>query len=99
MPPSDLVRFEIGLVTVLAEPGQVRLATALAEAAEPTREWLGLGRVDLTPMTLAVAADAEAFARWSGGRLPRWGAGMTLAGRRLVVIRADAGDPFFFFFF
>jgi hypothetical protein len=84
----------VGLVTVLAEPGEVGLATALAEAAEPSREWLGLGRLDLTPMTLVVAADADAFARWSGGRLPRWGAGMTLAARRLVVIRADGGDPF-----
>lgn len=82
------------MVTVLAEPGQVGLATALAEAAEPSREWSGLGRVDLTPLTLVVASDAAAFARWSGGRLPRWGAGMTLASRRLVVIRADAGDPF-----
>jgi hypothetical protein len=72
----------------------VGLATALAEAAEPSRAWVGLGRVDLTPMTLVVAADAEAFARWSGGRLPRWGAGMTLPARRLVVIRADGGDPF-----
>jgi hypothetical protein len=82
------------MVSVLAEPGQIGLATALAEAAEPSREWYGLGRVDLTPMTLVVTADADAFARWSGGRLPRWGAGMTLASRRLVVIRADAGDPF-----
>lgn len=81
-------------MTVLAEPGQVGLATALAEAAEPSREWVGLGRVDLTPMTLVVARDADAFARWSGGRLPRWGAGMTLPARRLVVIRADGGDPF-----
>ncbi len=82
------------MVTVVAEPGDVGLATALAEAAEPTRDWLGLGRVDLTPMTLVVAADADAFGRWSGGRLPRWGAGMTLPARRLVVIRADGGDPF-----
>lgn len=84
----------MGLVTVLADPDQVGLATALAEVAEPSREWVGLGRLDLTPMTMVVAADADAFARWSGGRLPRWGAGMTLPGRRLVVIRADGGDPF-----
>lgn len=78
---------------VIADSGLVPLATTLAEAAEPPREWLGLGRLDLTPLTLVVTADADGFARWSGGRIPRWGAGLTLPARRIVVIRADAGDP------
>lgn len=86
--------FEVGLVTVRAEPTEVPLATALAEAAEAPREWTGLGRLDLTPFTLVVVRDAAAFRRWSRGRLPAWGAGLTIPSGRLVVIRADAGDPF-----
>src|SRR5690606_26887565 len=31
--------------------------------------------------------------RWSQGRVPKWGAGMTVPSRRLVVIRMDAGPP------
>lgn len=92
--PEPMASFEIGLVTVIAEPGQVGLATKLAELAEPSREWTGLGRLDLTPFTLVVTADAAGYARWSGGRVPGWGAGLTVPSRRLVVIRADAGDPF-----
>lgn len=79
---------------MIAGPGEVALATVLAEMAEPTREWVGLGRLDLTPFTLVVTTDAPGYARWSGGRVPGWGAGLTLPSRRLVVIRADAGDPF-----
>ena len=69
------------------------LADQLSDRAELPREWLGLGTIDLTPMTLVVVADADGFARWARGRVPRWGAGLTVASRRLIVIRADAGDP------
>jgi hypothetical protein len=61
-------------------------------AAEP-HEWLGLGAVDVTPLTLVVVPDADGFERWSQGRVPRWGAGLTVPARRLVVIRFDAGAP------
>jgi len=54
---------------------------------------VGLGEVDLTPLTLVLVADAEGFSRWSQGRVPRWGAGLTVPSRRLVVIRFDAGTP------
>ena len=68
-------------------------AGELADLAAEPREWLGLGVVDVTPLTLVVVKDAEGFARWSQGRVPKWGAGMTVPSRRLVVIRMDAGPP------
>jgi hypothetical protein len=69
------------------------LAQALAEVVRTPRSWLGLGEVPLTPLTLVVVPDVTAFAEWSRGRIPGWGAGLTIASRRLVVIRADAGTP------
>ncbi len=77
----------------MAPPTLERLGAALGDYAGSPREWLGLGRVDLTPMTLVLVPDADAFARWSRGRVPRWGAGLTIPNRRLVVIRVNAGDP------
>lgn len=56
-------------------------------------EWLGLGQVDVTPITLVLVPDATGFAAWSRGRIPMWGAGMSVPSRRLVVIRADGGNP------
>ncbi|HPF61730.1 MAG: hypothetical protein KC544_09455 [Gemmatimonadetes bacterium] len=56
-------------------------------------EWLGLGEVTLTPLTLVLVPDAAGFAAWSRGRVPMWGAGMSVPSRRLVVIRADGGNP------
>jgi hypothetical protein len=78
---------------VLAPPELGDAASAMADIAAEPREWLGLGLVDVTPLTLVVVADAEGFARWSQGRVPRWGAGMTVPSRRLVVVRFDAGPP------
>ena len=80
--------------------GEVRLlaptelggpASTMADLAATPMDWLGLGEVDVTPLTLVIVPDADGFARWSQGRVPRWGAGMTIPSRRLVVIRYDAG--------
>ncbi|MES2125547.1 MAG: hypothetical protein V4503_12750, partial [Gemmatimonadota bacterium] len=83
----------MGEITVLVDRKYAALGTALAEAAERPRNWLGLGRLDLGPLVLVMAADTTAFGGWSRGRVPSWGAGLTLPGSRLVVIRMDAGDP------
>ena len=70
------------------------LGLALADEARTRRDWLGVGPIDLAPMTIVVVPDADEFARWSRGRVPRWGAGLTVPSRRLIVIRVDAGRPF-----
>lgn len=83
-----------GEVAVVADGELQGLAHALAEQARAGHAWLGIGRVDLTPMTLVVVPDADGFAEWARGRLPRWGAGLTVPSRRLIVIRVDAGNPY-----
>ena len=88
------LRLEVGEVTVLVARKHAALGTALAEAAGPAHNWLGLGPRDLGPLVLVVVPDTAAFRLWSRGRVPSWGAGLTLPGSRLVVIRIDAGDPF-----
>jgi hypothetical protein len=85
---------DIGDVVVMAAPEHAGLGTSLAEAAAEIRDWPGLGRVDVTPLTLVLVPDAAAFGQWSRGRVPEWGAGLTLPARRLIVIRVDAGRPF-----
>lgn len=82
-----------GEVRVVAPASLGDLASSMADYAADPREWLGLGTVDLTPMTLVVVEDATGFAEWSQGRLPAWGAGLTMPNRRLVVVRRNAGDP------
>ena len=93
-PPQAGWRIEVGEITALMDRDKATLGTSLAEAAEHTREWAGLGRVDLGRLTLVLARDRAAFAAWSHGSVPDWGAGATLPGSRVVLIRLDAGDPF-----
>jgi len=87
-------RIAVGDVTVLVDRRFLPLGHALAEAAGQARTWLGLGRLDLGELVLVVVPDTNAFRSWSRGKVPAWGAGLTLPGSRLIVIRADAGDPF-----
>jgi hypothetical protein len=69
------------------------LGLALAEQADRTMEWPGLGRRAPGPIQLMVAPDAEAFLRVSRGRAPAWGVGLAIPGGRAIVVRADAPDP------
>lgn len=84
----------MGEISVLVDHSKVTIGRALAEAADPPREWLGLGRMDAGPLRLIVARDLGEFERWSRGRLPNWSAGITLPDSRTIIIRLDAGDPF-----
>lgn len=83
-----------GEVAIVASDALLPLAESLADEARRPRAWLGLDTVDVTPMTLVLVENAEEFARWSQGRVPPWGAGLAVPGRRLIVIRRDAADPF-----
>ena len=82
-----------GEIRVMASRELSAAASSMADIAAEPREWLGLGLVDVTPLTLVVVPDVAGFSRWSQGRVPQWGAGMTVPSRRLVVIRFDAGPP------
>jgi hypothetical protein len=83
-----------GEVSVVAPDALLPLAEALADEARRPRPWLGLDTVDVTPLTIVLVEDADDFAQWAQGRVPRWGAGLAVPGRRLVVIRRNAADPF-----
>ncbi len=79
---------------MVAPESHRQLGRSLAEIAAVPREWIGLGWTDLAPFTLVIVPDAAGMQRWSRGSLPAWSAGATLPGRRIVIIRADAGTPF-----
>jgi hypothetical protein len=82
-----------GEIRLVAPAELADAASTMADLAAQPRDWLGLGEVDVTPLTLVVVPDVDGFARWSRGRVPRWGAGMTVPSRRLIVVRWDAGPP------
>lgn len=83
---------QVGTVTVVA-PGKLRpLAMMLAEQAERSVAWPGLGRRPPPPFTLVVVEDSLALARMSRGRAPGWGAGVAFPQARAVILRADLPD-------
>lgn len=93
-PRQELVRLQVGAITVLVPADKQGIGTALGQAADQVHEWVGLGRVEVAGLTLAIAPDRATFARWSDRRVPSWGAGLMLPGARLVVVRLDGGDPY-----
>ena len=90
--PRDAVEFTVGNVTVVTVPRLEPLGRRLGAVAAAPQQWLGLGRIALGPITLAIVPDRQTFQRWSRGRLPSWGAGMALPNSGLVLLRADGGD-------
>lgn len=93
LPPVGLDTMRAEPVTIVAPEELGGLASRMQQVIDRPTEWLGLGRVDLAPLTLVLVPDVAGFVEWSRGRVPRWGAGLTLPARRLIVIRANAGDP------
>ncbi len=83
----------VGQVTVLASPEDLALAISLAERADQPMTWYGLGLVPLGPVNLIVTRGQAAFDQATRGRSPSWGAGVTIPGARLIVVRVDGDDP------
>ena len=83
---------QVGQVTAVAWPTQMRLATELAEQAGRPSDWPGLGRSTPGPLRLVVVPDARRLDSLTLGRAPRWGAAVALPALRTIVLRADAGD-------
>lgn len=65
----------------------------LAERADASTTWPGLGTRDPGPVRLIVAADEAQMRELTGGRAPSWGAGIAIPGARTILVRADARDP------
>jgi hypothetical protein len=85
-------QFTVGNVTVVTTTRLEPLGRRLGAIAAAPQQWLGLGRVALGPLTLAIVPDQRTFQRWSRGRLPAWGAGMALPSSGMILLRADGGD-------
>ena len=93
-PAPELMRLQVGTITVITPANKTGIGTALGEAADQPHDWLGLGRMDAGELTIAVAPDVATFARWSRGKVPSWGAGLMIPGAHLIVVRLDGGDPY-----
>jgi hypothetical protein len=88
----DSLAIQVGNITVIAPPERRQLAVALAEQAERTVDWPGLGRRAPPPFTLVVTADSTSLARVTRGRAPGWGAGVAFPAARTIMLRADLPD-------
>ena len=83
---------QVGQVTAVAWPDQMRLAVELAEQAGRATEWPGLGRLAPGPLRLVVVPDGRRLDSLTLGRAPRWGAAVALPALRTIVLRADGED-------
>jgi len=79
-------------VTVVAWPADMTRAVALAEMAEATADWPGLGRRSAGPLRLVLAPDQETFTRIGRGRAPGWGVGLAFPTSGTIVLRGDDPD-------
>lgn len=80
-------------MTVVAWPAQMSLALQLADDADRSHTWPGLGPRDPGPIRLIVVPDEAAMQRLSQGRAPTWGAGIAMPASHTIMLRADAGQP------
>ncbi len=76
----------MGRVTVWAAPAQAALATALAEAADHTAPFPGIGPLPARPLGLLLAPTRAQFDSLTQGRLPGWSEAAALPGRGVVVL-------------
>jgi hypothetical protein len=83
---------QVGQVTAVAWPAQLRLATELAREAIRPAEWPGLGTRGVDSFRLIVVPDLRRLDSLTRGRAPPWAAAITLTDSRTVVIRADADE-------
>jgi hypothetical protein len=83
---------QVGPVTAVAWPAQLKLATELARQATEPAEWPGLGRFAPVPLRLIGVRDCRRLDSLTLGRAPRWGAAVALPSLRTIVIRADGDD-------
>src|SRR5437867_11801549 len=82
----------VGRVTAVAWPPQQGLAVALAEAADRSPPFPGVGPLADRPIRLILAPTRARLAPLTRGRLPRWseGAASPAAGPRVLL---PAGPP------
>ncbi len=82
----------VGRVTAVAWPPQAGLAVALAEAADRTPPFPGVGPLPDRPIRLILAPSRARFDSLTRGRLPRWSDGAAFPDRGTIVL-LTAGPP------
>jgi hypothetical protein len=90
-------RFEAGRFSVLALPGDERLAASLLRAARARDTFPGLPRPQAR-VVIAIAPDAARFRAWAGPAAPPWGAAVAFPARQRIILQgrragSDAGRP------
>ena len=82
----------MGRVTAVAWPPQAELAVALAEAADRSPPFPGVGPLPDRPIRLLLAPTRATFDSLTRGRLPRWSEGAAFPQAATVVL-LSAGPP------
>ncbi|HET7296217.1 MAG TPA: hypothetical protein VFI66_03700, partial [Gemmatimonadales bacterium] len=82
----------VGRVTAVAWPAQAGLAAALADAADRTGPFPGIGSLGDRPLRLILAPTRASFDSLTRGRLPPWSDGAAFPATGTVVLLA-AGAP------
>ena len=82
----------VGRVTAVAWPAQGALAAALADAADRSPPFPGVGPLPDRPIRLILAPTRARFDSVTRGRLPGWSDGAAFPERATVVLLA-AGPP------
>ena len=79
----------VGRVTAVAWPPQADLAVALAEAADRSPPFPGVGPLPDRPIRLLLAPNRARFDSLTRGRLPSWSEGAAFPDRGAIVLLSD----------
>ena len=79
----------VGRVTAVAWPPQADLAVALADAADRSPPFPGVGPLPDRPIRLILAPTRATFDSLTRGHLPRWSEGAAFPDRNTIVILSD----------
>ena len=79
----------VGRVTAVAWPAQQALAVGLAQAADGSAPFPGVGPLPDRPIRLILAPTRAMFDSLTGGRMPSWSEGAAFPDRGTVVLLAD----------
>jgi len=79
----------VGRVTAVAWPPQADLAVALAEAADRSPPFPGVGPLPDRPIRLLLAPNRARFDSLTRGRLPSWSEGAAFPERGAIVLLSD----------
>ena len=86
-PPPTAVT--VGRVSAVSWPGQEALATSLAEAADRSAPFPGIGALPDRPIRLILAPTRERYDSLTRGRLPFWSEGAAFPDAATIVLLTD----------